>query len=102
MFTVDIEDNELLADEITTLASQINAANYRFLKLVAVFLLGHIFRSEYQTHFYGAGGRIFDAPGNCSANFRNLKSVKKCQTTKTAPAEIYITPIGMFHLMLLK
>jgi hypothetical protein len=37
MFTVDIEDNELLADEITTLSGQINAANYRFLKLVAEF-----------------------------------------------------------------
>jgi hypothetical protein len=37
MFTVEIEDNELLANEITTLAGQINAANYRFLKLVAEF-----------------------------------------------------------------
>jgi hypothetical protein len=37
MFTVDIENNELLADEITTLAGQINAANYRFLKLVVEF-----------------------------------------------------------------
>ncbi|MGK0247571.1 MAG: hypothetical protein ACI910_000294 [Oleispira sp.] len=36
MLTVDIEDNELLADEITTLAGQINAANYRFLKLAVM------------------------------------------------------------------
>ena len=37
MFTVNIEDNDQLADEITTLAGQINAANYRFLKLVSEF-----------------------------------------------------------------
>jgi hypothetical protein len=37
MFAVDIDDNDLLADEITTLAGQINAANYRFLKLVSEF-----------------------------------------------------------------
>jgi len=29
--------NEQLADKITTLAGQINAANYRFLKLIAEF-----------------------------------------------------------------
>ncbi len=37
MFAVDFEDNDQLADEITTLAGQINAANYRFLKLLAEF-----------------------------------------------------------------
>ncbi|MBL4796581.1 MAG: DUF222 domain-containing protein [Oleispira sp.] len=37
MFAVNIEDNDQLADEITTLAGQINAANYRFLKLIAEF-----------------------------------------------------------------
>lgn len=37
MFAVTIEDNAQLADEITTLAGQINAANYRFLKLIAEF-----------------------------------------------------------------
>lgn len=37
MFAVNIDDNDQLADEITTLAGQINAANYRFLKLLAEF-----------------------------------------------------------------
>ena len=37
MFAVNIEENDQLADEITTLAGQINAANYRFLKLIAEF-----------------------------------------------------------------
>ncbi len=37
MFAVDFEGNDQLADEITTLAGQINAANYRFLKLLAEF-----------------------------------------------------------------
>lgn len=37
MFAVNIEDNDQLADEITTLAGQINAANYRFLKLISEF-----------------------------------------------------------------
>ena len=37
MFAVNIDDNDQLADEITTLAGQINAANYRFLKLIAEF-----------------------------------------------------------------
>ena len=37
MFAVNIEDNDQLADEITTLAGQINAANYRFLKLLSEF-----------------------------------------------------------------
>ena len=37
MFAVNIEDNDQLSDEITTLAGQINAANYRFLKLVSEF-----------------------------------------------------------------
>jgi hypothetical protein len=37
MFAVNIEDNDQLADEITTLTGQINAANYRFLKLIAEF-----------------------------------------------------------------
>ena len=31
------ETNEQLEDQITTLAGQINAANYRFLKLIAEF-----------------------------------------------------------------
>jgi hypothetical protein len=37
MFALNIEDNDQLADEITILAGQINAANYRFLKLLAEF-----------------------------------------------------------------
>lgn len=37
MFAVNIDENDQLADEITTLAGQINAANYRFLKLLAEF-----------------------------------------------------------------
>jgi hypothetical protein len=34
MFTVDIEDNELLANEITTLTGQINAKHGRVLVFV--------------------------------------------------------------------
>jgi Domain of unknown function (DUF222) len=37
MFAVNFDDNDQLADEITMLAGQINAANYRFLKLLAEF-----------------------------------------------------------------
>ena len=33
-------DNHELADELTRLAGHINAANYRFLKLLAVLILG--------------------------------------------------------------
>jgi hypothetical protein len=37
MFVVNIEDNDQLGDEITTLAGQVNATNYRFLKLIVDF-----------------------------------------------------------------
>ena len=37
MFAVNIDDNDELADAIITIAGQINAANYRFLKLLAEF-----------------------------------------------------------------
>ena len=37
MLSINIDDNDQLADEITTLSGQINAANYRFLKLIAEF-----------------------------------------------------------------
>jgi hypothetical protein len=36
-YSLSLDDNEQLADQITTLAGQINAANYRFLKLIAEF-----------------------------------------------------------------
>jgi hypothetical protein len=35
-FTAD-DSNDQLADKITTLAGQINAANYRFIKMLAEF-----------------------------------------------------------------
>jgi hypothetical protein len=34
---VNIQSNQQLEDQITTLAGQINPANYRFLKLIAEF-----------------------------------------------------------------
>ncbi len=37
MLSINIDDNDQLANEITTLSGQINAANYRFLKLIAEF-----------------------------------------------------------------
>jgi hypothetical protein len=47
------ESNDQLSDQITTLAGQINAANYRFLKLIAEFdrrqaWAGYGIRSRYK------------------------------------------------------
>jgi hypothetical protein len=56
------EINDQLADQITTLAGQINAANYRFLKLIA-------------EHYLASAGSNSDG----SLKISSLKGAERCQ-----------------------